>query len=389
MERNTSISWKTASSCDVMDNSGPWVEVDLDAITHNIRQIENICKAPLMPVIKANAYGHGLVEVGRHLERVGVHSLCVGYFQEAVQLRCAGISCPLLNLGPYSAREAEQIVTGDISQSVFNGAVHLLDRAAQRYGRKARVHIKVDTGLGRVGVPFGQALEYIQTVAGLAHVHIDGVFTSLTEDKAYDCIQLERFNQVIRSAEEKGIDLGLRHAASSAAILEYPDSHLDLARPGIMVVGCYPSAREFRNRRIDLKQALTLKTRVSCVKALKAGDPVAYHQAYVAETDEIMVTGAIGYPDGYPSHLAGRGECLINGNRYPLVATITANNIYIRAGLDRKIEIGDEIVLIGKQQGQNIRIEDLAETSGLSEYKLLACLSPILPRHYSGMARIG
>ena len=382
MNMHTGDRIKPGHGRDVRDISGPWMEIDLKAITHNINQIGKICRAPLMPVIKANAYGHGVAVVGRHLEQLGVYGLCVGTFQEAAGLRAEGIACPVMNLGPYTEAEAEDIVRLKISQSVYSDDVHKLDRAAERQGTKAGVHIKIDTGLGRLGVSCKQAPAFIEKVAALAHIRIEGVFTSLTEDKSFDMEQLTRFNQVVRSVREKGIDVGLRHAASSAAILEYPESHLDLVRPGIMVVGCYPSTREFRNRRIDLRQTIALKARVCYVKELQAGDSVAYHQAYTARSAELLATGAIGYPDGYPSNLDGKAQCLINGRRYPLVAAITANNIYIKAGRQENIRIGDEIVLIGRQKEETISVEDLAEISGISEYKLLACLNPLLPRYY-------
>ena len=384
MSPNADVLYKTDPVADDRrDISGPWVEVDLDAITHNINQIRRICcDTPLMPVIKSNAYGHGLIEIARHLEGLAVHGLCVGSFQEAAGLRSNSIACPVLNLGPYSRKEAEIIAACGISQSVFSDDVRMLDDAAAACGRPARVHIKIDTGLGRVGVPYSSALSFIEQVAGLSNVRIEGVFTSLTEDMAFDREQIDRFTEVIRQATAKGIDLGLKHAASSAAILECPEARLDLVRPGIMVFGCYPSAKEFRKRRIDLKPTLTLKARVSFVKRLKAGDSVAYHQAYTARTEETLVTGVIGYPDGYPSQLSENSRCLIGGRRYPLVAGVTANHIYIRADNDRPIEIGDEIVLIGCQDGESVPVESLAEITGISEYKILGCLSPQLPRFY-------
>lgn len=362
--------------------SGPWIEVDLDAISHNYRQIQQICHAPLMPVIKANAYGHGHIEVGRHLERSGAEGLCVGYLREAISLREAGIACPILNLGPFTATEAEKIVTVNISQSVFSDHVDLLNLAAGRLGRKTGVQIKIDTGLGRVGVPHDMALAYIQKVARLKHIRIEGVFTSLSEDKIFDREQLRRFNAVISSATKSGLDPELRHMASSAAILDNPESHMDLVRPGIMLFGHYPSAGEFRRRRIDLKPAISLKARVSCVKKIKSGDSVAYHRIYRATEYQTMITGAIGYPDGYPSHLADKALCLVKGRYLPLVAAVTANNIYIRGDDADDIVVGDEILLMGGGRDTPVSVESLVTISGLSEYKLLAGLNPILPRLY-------
>jgi alanine racemase len=178
-----------------------------------------------------------------------------------------------------------------------------------------------------------------------------------------------------------GIKTGRRHAASSAAILSAPDMALDLVRPGIMVFGHYPSAAEYRRRRIDLKPALALKARVVCVKDLKAGDPVGYHQAYRAEQDETLITGAIGYPDGYPVQAGGCTEALVGGCRHRLVAAVTASHIHLRCGQGR-VETGDEIVFYGAQGQERIALEEIAAAVGRSEYHLLTRLNPSLPRFY-------
>lgn len=363
--------------------TGPWVEVDLDCIAHNHQQLKAIAGGrPLMPVIKANAYGHGVTEVGRFLEKLGAAGLCVGKLEEALALRQAGVGCPILNFGPFSKKEAEYIVAHDITQSVFNEAVLHLDAAASRIGKKASIHLKIDTGLGRVGVPHEDASDYLQGLAVLAHVQIKGVFTSLSEDRSLDGIQLGRFRSVCRSAKEMGVQLGIRHIASSAGMLAYPEITADAVRPGISLFGYYPSTEEFRQRKIDLKPALSLKSRVSSLRKLLPGDTVGYHRAYVAASAHQLVIGAMGYPDGFPPHLAAGAEVLIQGRRHPLVMGATANHTYIKAEADAPIKLGDEIVFIGRQQQEEISCEDLAKLSGLSEYKLLACINPLLPRYY-------
>jgi len=362
--------------------SGPWIEVDLAAVARNIGRIHGWCGRPLMPVVKANAYGHGLVPVARRLAREeAVAGLCVGNVREALALRRAGLTLPVLNLGPCTPAEAEVIVECDIGQSVFSEAVAVLDRAAAAQGRVAAVHVKIDTGLGRIGVPHAQAAAFIFHTARLKHVRIAGVFTTLSEDRAFDAIQLERFAAALAEPARAGIPLGQRHAASSAAVLDAPDAALDLVRPGITVLGYYPSAAEHRRRRIDLQPALTLKARVVCVKHLEAGAPVGYHRAYRAPGEETLVTGAIGYSDGYPVQLADRAECLIGGRRHPLVAAVSANHICVRSA-GGEIQAGDEIVLYGRQGDADIDLQDIAEVTGRSVYNLLARLNPDLPRFY-------
>lgn len=373
---------KNDSNGKIEDVSGPWIEVDLGAISHNIEQISRFSGIRLMPVIKANAYGHGAVQVARHLEQMEpVHGLCVGVVREAFELRQSGLKIPLLNLGPYTKAEARRIVALDISQSVFTEAVAWLDQAARDQDRVAGVHIKIDTGLGRVGVPHLEALDFIEHVVKMPNLRIAGVFTSLSEDPDFDKIQMKRFQSLLSRAEARGIALGIKHAASSAAVLEGPETGLDMIRPGIMVCGHYPSAAERRLKRIDLRPALSLKARVVYVKNLKKGDPIGYHRAYKAQEEETIITGGIGYSDGYPTCLAGRAECLIGGIRHPLIAAVTANHIYVR-GRREGIEPGDEIVLYGKQGQEEITLEEIAEICGHSEYNLLARLSPALPRFY-------
>lgn len=364
------------------DVSGPWIEVDLAAIARNVARIHRWCGRPLMPVIKANAYGHGLVPVAHRLAQAEcVVGLCVGTLREALILRRAGITLPILNLGPFTAAEARHIVARDITQSVCTEAIALLDREAAAQGRTAAVHIKIDTGLGRVGVAHDRSGGFIFSVARRKHVHIAGVFTTLSEDRDFDALQLKRFSAALTGPSQAGIALGLRHAASSAAVLADPDLSLDVVRPGIMVLGHYPSAAEHRHRRIELAPALSLKARVACVKHLRAGDPVGYHQGYRAPGDETLITGAIGYSDGYPVQLADRAECLIHGRRHPLVAAVSANHLFARiSGED--IRPGDEIVLYGRQGDATIDLQEIATLAERSVYNLLARLNPDLPRFY-------
>lgn len=363
--------------------SGPWLEIDLDAISHNLFQIKQIVgTSRLMPVIKANAYGHGLVNIGRHLERLGVFGLCVGSFSEALSLRENNILCPILNLGLFSGSEAQRAIADDISLVLFDDRAEQLNALAARLGKKARVHIKIDTGLGRVGVDCSHGLTFLRQLRRMENVVIDGIYTSLTEDISYDRLQLRRFAELCAQAEAEGISLGLKHAASSAGILSLEDAGLDMVRPGIMIFGCYPSRKEGKRRRIDLKPALTLKARIAWLKQVAAGDGISYHHAYRAQEAETIITGGIGYSDGYPLGSAPGGMLLIGGCRYSLVASVTANHIYIAGGDCTQLKCGDEIVLVGSQGDDTIPVELLADHAGLSDYQLLSSLNPKLPRYY-------
>ncbi|MFQ5753599.1 MAG: alanine racemase [bacterium] len=361
----------------------PWLEIHLNNIAWNLTQIRNrVNHRPVMAVIKANAYGHGLVAIGKFLEKQKIHALAVGKFQEAMSLRESGVQTPILNFGSFSTVEAAEIVQQNISQSVYTRDFMLLAEEARKLNRTANVHIKVDTGLGRIGVPYYQAQEFVETVAAAPGINIEGIFTPFTEDEAFDKVQLKRFLDVCQSAKKKGISVGLRHAVSSAGILSYPQAYLDMVRPGIAIYGTYPSEREYKARKIELRPAMTLKTRVMYVKTLRPGDSVSYHRAFVAKQKTQVATIAIGYSDGYPYQVAGKAEVLIQGRRWPSIALVTANHMTIDVTGAENLKIGEEVVLFGKQGQNEISAEEVADWAGTSVYKILIWMNPLLPRNY-------
>jgi alanine racemase len=359
-----------------------------------------------MAVVKANGYGHGLADLGRYLDAQGVDGLMVGNFREAVALRQAGVGATVLNFGSVSATDPTAIVELGISQVVFTDEVDSLAREALRLGRKARVHLLIDTGLGRLGVPHHRASAFIERLARLDGIHIEGVMTALTEDREFDTVQLARFREVDAWADGKGIDLGLRHAASSDALLAYGEEFLlDMVRPGILLYGHYPSSEAARERVIAVKPALSLKARVAYVKILRSGDSVSYHRRFVADRPTSVATVPLGYSDGYPTAVANRGGVLIRGRAHPIIAAVTANHLVVRseevvvqseevvapsAGATARFEkegvnIGDEAVLWGEQGGSVISADEVAEQAGISVYRLLIGLSPLIPRVYRGV----
>jgi alanine racemase len=361
-----------------------WLEIDLNNMAWNLAQIRRRAgNRPVMAVIKANAYGHGLVETGKFLEKQKIEFLAVGKFHEAQQLRESGVKTPILNLGSFTAREAEAIVRRDISQSVYTDDFMLLAEAARKLKRPAKAHLKIDTGLGRVGVPYYQALPFIEKIAA-SGILIEGIFTPFTEDDEFDKIQLERFLEICGAAKQRGIAVGRRHAASSAGLIAFPPSHLDMVRPGIALYGQYPSTKEYQARRIDLRPAMALKTRVMYLKTLRPGDAVSYHRAFVAKDATQVATLPIGYSDGYPPQAAGKAEVLAQGRRWPTIALVTSNHTTINVTGAEGMKIGDEAVLFGKQGETEISAEELATWAGTSVYKILIGMNPLLPRIYWG-----
>jgi alanine racemase len=359
----------------------PWVELDRAALRKNLRSIRDRSdNRPIMAVIKANAYGHGLTEFATMLADEGVVDFAIAKISEAMALREAGLTGTILSFGPYGPREIPEIVRHRISQTVFTDRVEDLAREARRAGRVSPVQVNVDTGLGRVGIPYREALPFLRRLAGLQGVRLEGVFTAFTEDPEFDRVQLSRFLDICASAEQEGIRVGLRHAASSAALMDYPEAFLDMLRPGIAVYGHYPSAGTWSSRPIELAGVLSLKTRVMYVKTLEAGESISYHRAFVADRRTRVATLPIGYSDGYPATAAGRTEVLIRGRRFGVVALVTSNHTIVNLGSEQEVEIGDEAVLIGRQGSDNIDAQTVADAAGVSVYKLLIGLNPALPR---------
>jgi len=358
----------------------PWIELNLENMTWNLSQVRKSVRVPVMAVIKANAYGHGVIEAGQHLEKNGIDYLMVGKLQEALLLRKSGVSAPILNFGSFCSEEEDEIIQNDISQSVFTEAALSLSQASLRLGKKAKIHIHIDTGMGRMGIPFHEALPFIEKVSSLKGLSIKGISTTLTEDDEFDREQLRRFLRLCREAESRGLSLGLKHAASSDGMLDLPASRLDMVRPGIALYGYYPSEKTQKENRLHLRPVLQLKSRVVATKTLRPGDSLSYHQKYTAKKREKIAVVPVGYSDGYPSNAVNKAFVLIRGKRFPLIAAITANHCLALLEENSPVSTGDEVVLLGIQGKEKITADDIARWAESSSYKILIGLNPLLPR---------
>lgn len=353
----------------------PWLEINMKNIAWNVAQVrKRIDNRPIMAVIKCNAYGHGLVGFAKVLEKQNIQQFAVVKVQEAVSLRENGIKGSILNFGSFSRQEAEQVIQKNISQSVFSETVDTLAKAARQLNKRAKVHIKVDTGLGRVGVPYYYALSFIEKVASMPDIVIEGIFTTLTEELEFDKIQVERLVQICDEAKRKGISVGIRHAASSAAVSNFPGSFLDMVRPG----NCLYGLEHLPN--LDLKSVMSLKTKVLYVKNMRPGETVAYHRRHKIEKDTLMVTLPLGYSDGYPHQGVNKAEVLIQGQRWPMVVYMSANHVTVDITGSKGIKIGDEVVLFGTQEGNVISIGEVSEWGDSSVYKVAIGMNPLIPR---------
>jgi len=357
-----------------------WIEVNLNNLEYNLERLRELVKVPVLAVIKANAYGHGLVETAARLDKLGIAGLMVCRLAEAVRLRRSGVACPIYNFGPYLGGSAESLIRHRITPILSTQGHAELDETARNLGTRIKVHVHIDTGMHRAGIPESEAHAVLQSLSRLRGIELGGLSTTLTEDPEFDRRQLSGFLEHCRRAKEAGIDPGIRHAASSAAVFTHPDFYLDMVRPGIVLYGHYPNAATREENRLKLAPVLSFKARVAEVKALQPGDGVSYHRAYRASKRETIAVLPVGYSDGYPHQVAGRGHVLIQGAACPIIAGITANHMEVRLPQGLRVDPGDEAVLIGSQGRSSVSADDLADWAETSNYKILLGMNPRLPR---------
>jgi len=357
----------------------PWVEVHAGHLRANAAAVYKLTGVPILAVIKNNGYGAGVSNVARALERLDhVHGFAVVKLQEALTLRDDGIRKSILLMGPVADTDLAELTRRNISLMVYTPIRSALERAAAQSGQATTVHVCVDTGLGRVGVPYRQALDLIRDLAGARGVRIGGVMMTFTEDEAFDREQLRRFRALAAQIEEAGIRHGAKHAASSYPLFQHPDAFLDMVRPGMALYGIYPEPAFRQAGVLDLVPAIALKTRVAYVKQLLPGDSAGYNRAYVADRPVWIATLPVGHADGLPRVAAKGGRVRIGGALYPIIASVSASHTIVEIGSERRVEIGDEATLFDWTEGS--RPEDLAAACGGSVYDLTMHLNPLLPR---------
>lgn len=360
--------------------------VDLAALQHNVAAIRaRVGDRKIMAVVKANAYGHGLVPTAEALLRFGVDELGVAFLEEGIALRRAGVSAPILVLGGIIGNQISHFIEYDLQITASSPyKLSQIEEVAAVTGRRAVVHLKVDTGMERIGVHWDHAEKLLDAVRAARHCEIRGLFThfaaSDADDRAYTELQLDRFEQVIGAWKKRGFALPLLHAANSGALLQHERAWFDLVRPGALLYGFYPSPGVART--IPVRPVLSLKTRVVYFKVVRAGAPVSYDGRWIAPRDTRVVTLPVGYGDGYLRALSGKAEVLLNGKRYPVVGNITMDAMMADIGRDSAFN-GDEVVLIGAQGQESIRVEELAERAGTIPYEILTSINTRVPRRYA------
>jgi alanine racemase len=362
------------------------LEVDLDALADNYRAIAaHVAPARVMPILKANAYGHGLVEVARVVERLGAPYLGVAYLEEALRLRQQGVRLPVLVLGGILGSQIPRYLEQDVTLTASSiDKLQAIEAQAAALGRRATVHLKIDTGMERIGVHWYSAEKLLEAALRCRHVCVEGIFTHFANADAADLghtrLQLERFQEVLRFYERRSLPPPLRHAANSGAILQLRESHLDLVRPGVLFYGARPSPEV--PTVIPVRQAMRWVTRVVFFKVVKAGNPVSYGGEWVPSEDTRVVTLPVGYGDGYTRAMSGRAQVIVHGKRYPVVGRICMDQVMVAIGRDSAYN-GDEAVLLGGD-GCAISIEEMAAWAGTIPHEVLTSINTRVPRVYRG-----
>lgn len=365
-----------------------WAEIDLGAFRHNFKEIKRKLKkgTSLLPVVKADGYGHGMEEIARASLSCGAKLLGVANIEEGIFLRKKGITAPILILGSvYPLSNFTHILRYNLTPAICSlQASQELSKIAQRRKKKVRVHIKVDTGMGRIGVSAENAVSLVKKVIQLPGIIIEGIFTHLAaadSDYQFTMEQIGKFQSVINELKGDNINIKYKHAANSTAILRYSDAHFNLARPGISLYGLAPFAGA--EREINLKPVMQLKTKIVFIKRVKKGTSVSYGRTWRAERDSIIGTLPIGYADGYNRLLSNRGEVLIRGKRIPIVGRVCMDMCMVDITSLPDVKVGEEVVLIGSQGKENITADEIAKLIGTISYEVVCGISKRVPRKLS------
>lgn len=373
-----------------------WADISLDAIAYNFRKIKGIAgDAKILATVKADAYGHGDRITAPFLEECGADWFGVSNMEEAMGIRESGVSRPVLIFGNTPASCVPKLCSMEITQAVYSlEYARKLSDAAQKAGKTLDVHLKFDTGMGRIGFvvnddSFESALEEASEAASLPGIRVTGVFThfasadeSGSDGEEYTRLQFSRFKKMCDALKDRGIDTGLRHCCNSAAVIGYPEMHLDMVRPGIILYGLYPSDWPMFRDRITLHPAMELRTVVTLVKDYPKGNCVSYGRKFTAAGDMKVASTAIGYADGYHRTLTNRGRMIVRGQYADVIGSVCMDQTMLDVtGIDGVCE-GDIVTVFGKGGDAFVSADEIAEKAGTISYEIICAVSRRVPRCY-------
>lgn len=359
-------------------------EVYPDRLRANFRAIRaHVAPAKVMGVVKANGYGHGLNTVAKALQEEGVDALGVAYIEEAIELRRAGISAPILVFGGLLQDQLDLYLQNDVDVTASSvSKLEQINASADRLGKRARVHLKIDTGLERIGVHYYNSRSLFEAALRASHCDVVGVYSHFADvdpaDLSIAKLQLERFLESLGYFEGRALRPFHRHIAASGGLLALPESHLDMVRPGLALYGVYPHLSFVKE--LSLAATLSLKSQVVFFKVVKKGAGVSYGHRWHAPEDSRVVTVPLGYGDGYLRRFSNRASVLVRGQRYPVVGAVCMDQLMVNLGSVGEAYNGDEVVLIGEQSEKSITVEELANVIDTTPHEILVSLNQRIPR---------
>jgi len=361
-----------------------WAEIDIEAIRHNLGVLRHtVHPAKIIAIVKANAYGHGIVRIARAAVESGADYLGVGFLEEGLLLRRRGFKVPILVLGGVLFHQVHQFIVNRLDITVSSlGLAYAVNREAEILGKTARIHLKFDTRFNRIGMHYAKASDIFERLKPLKNIEIVGIYshfaTADEPESEYALIQFKRFQSVLDAAAKWNIDATYRHIACSGAIMYYDQTYSNLVRVGLAMYGLYPSLNSPRS--LNLKPVLSFKSRVVFLKTVPAGEPVSYGGTYVTTDTVRIATVPVGYGDGYTRRLSNNADVLIRGRRFPVIGNVCMDQIMVNLDRDESIEVGDEVVLYGRQGNECIPVEEIADRCGTIPYEITTWLARRVPR---------
>lgn len=371
-----------------------WAEIDLDKAAYNMKNIKKLVKdKEVIAVVKADCYGHGADDLAPVFLENGASRLAVAILTEGIELRKKNITAPIMILGYTPLELGEELINNDIEQTVYDlEYAKKLSNIAERLGKKAKIHIALDTGMGRIGfIPNEESIEAVEKIASLNGIEIIGIFTHFSTadeyDKNYTNEQFKKIKNFISELEKRNINIPLKHVSNSGAIMDMPETYLDAVRAGIILYGYYPS-NEVNKEKLDIKPILTLKTTVSHVKEVEEGTSISYGRTFITERKSKIATIPIGYADGYSRLLSGKAKVIINGKFAPVVGRICMDQCMIDVTDIGEVKVGDEVILLGEEGNLKFNADDFAEIMGTINYEITCMLKQRIPRVYIKKGKI-
>lgn len=376
---------------EILDETRPVaLEINLDNLIYNIKSLRKSLKKGtlIMATVKADGYGHGAITASKTFMENGADRLGVSILPEAIELRKSGIGEPIIILNYTPPSQYEKVLEYDLIQNIYSyEEAEILSKIACQMNKLAIIHVKIDTGMGRIGfLPNEKSIEDIKKIYDLKNVKIEGIFTHFSssdeKDKTYTKEQFRKFKWLVDTLEKDGVEIEIKHASNSAAILELPEYDLDMVRPGIILYGYYPSD-EVDKSRIDIKPAMTLKSSISNIKKVPKDTSISYNRVFTTKKESIIGTLPIGYGDGYSRMLSEKAEVSINGKRVPIVGKICMDQMMVDLSDLKAVDMKDEVVLFGYENEVYPSVEEIAKYLGTVNYEVICMISRRVPRVYT------